>query len=158
MFVFEPVLSESPTSEACFSDVTISGIPSQFHPYATHAQTEPLHRYSPDTTHSNITSSDQIVHSSSQITSSSQMGVLHNPKIETTSTVGRNSKKHVGMRYLFPALPDSMSLLEKTKIWVERHTHGYYVGWTWEQMKDVDKLVRPLCLVTEKMYKQHMNR
>ena len=89
------------------------------------------------------------------INTNSDFSYLDSP---SSDTQGRVQRKHVGMRYLFPHLPDSMSLLEKTKIWAERHTQGYFVGWTEEQLKTVDPLIRPLTVVSEEIYKQHMNR
>ena len=66
-------------------------------------------------------------------------------------------KKHIGVRYLFPPLPN-ITLFEVAKIWVERHDNKYFVGLNQDQLKDVDDLVRPLHPISTELYKLHMNR
>ena len=157
--------SSAPSSPSSYA--TSVGTPSHDAPSPASSQyhspqAEEINRASPDSTGSVSENSGQRISSinvDQYPVLSSVVGVSSLAESNDASMVGgRSHRKHVGMRYLFPPLPDSMNLLDKTCIWVERHTQGYFVGWTLDQLKDVDKLVRPLCLVTEKMYKQHMNR
>lgn len=67
-------------------------------------------------------------------------------------------KKNVGLRAFFPEMPSSMSNLEKAKIWVKRHNNNYFMGWTQEQLQNLDPIVRPLTIITPELYKRHMNR
>lgn len=64
-----------------------------------------------------------------------------------------------GLSYLFPSLADtSLSLLEKVKIIVERHKNNYFLDWTEDQLKSVDRLVRPKMPVTKQLYKEYCHR
>lgn len=67
-------------------------------------------------------------------------------------------KKNVGLRAFFPEMPSNMSNLEKAKIWVKRHNNNYFMGWTQEQLQNLDPIVRPLTIITPELYKRHMNR
>ena len=67
-------------------------------------------------------------------------------------------KKNVGLRAFFPEMPSSMSNLEKAKVWVKRHNNNYFMGWTQEQLQNLDHIVRPLTIITPELYKRHMNR
>ena len=73
-------------------------------------------------------------------------------------TRSASSRKLIGMRYLFPPLSEDLSLLEKARIWVARHDHKYFVGWTESQLSKVDQVLRPINTVTSELYKLHMNR
>ena len=68
------------------------------------------------------------------------------------------ARKLIGMRYLFPPLSENMSLLDRARIWVARHDHKYYVGWTEEQLHSIEPILRPIGVITPDLYKLHMNR
>jgi hypothetical protein len=67
-------------------------------------------------------------------------------------------RKLIGMRFLFPPLSDDLSLLEKARVWVARHEHKYFVGWTEAELARIDPQLRPLTPITPQLYKLHMNR
>ena len=71
---------------------------------------------------------------------------------------GIHGRKLIGIRYLFPQFPDNISLLERTRIWVARHDYGYFVGWTQNELQQVDQILRPIQEVSLELYKKHMNR
>ena len=156
------MFTESSSSPSSTSSSDMSSVPSPIthSPQYLSPQPQMSQRSSPDSTHMIIPNNEQICVSTSGIPVdilASSVAPQRDRNGNILSAV-RMHRKHVGMRYLFPPLPDSMNLLDKTRIWVERHTHGYYVGWSEEQLKDVDQITRPLVLVTENLYKQHMNR
>ena len=64
----------------------------------------------------------------------------------------------MGMRYLFPQLGEELQLYERAQIWVARHDHKYFVGYTAEQLAEIDPKLRPLAPITSELYKLHMNR
>ena len=68
------------------------------------------------------------------------------------------NRKLVGMRYLFQPLGEELNLLKKAHIWVARHDHKYFVGWTEEQLQTIDPTLRPITPITADLYKLHMNR
>lgn len=70
----------------------------------------------------------------------------------------QNSKKLIGIRYLFPAFDERVTLLERARVWVARHDHKYFVDWTEDQMKTVSPALRPYAPITRDLYKLHMNR
>ena len=75
---------------------------------------------------------------------------------------GRNNdyrKSERGLSYLFPSLIDQqLSLLDKVRITVLRHKNNYFLGWSEEQLKRVDPLVRPKMPVTRELYKEYCHR
>ena len=73
-------------------------------------------------------------------------------------TTWTGHRKLIGMRFLFPPLSDELSLLDKARVWVARHEHKYFVGWTQAELDRMDPLLRPLTTITSQMYKLHMNR
>ena len=83
-------------------------------------------------------------------------------QIKKNISGGRNNdyrKSERGLSYLFPSLIDQqLSLLDKVRITVLRHKNNYFLGWTEDQLKRVDPLVRPKMPVTRELYKEYCHR
>ena len=83
-------------------------------------------------------------------------------QIKKSISGGRNNdyrKSERGLSYLFPSLIDQqLSLLDKVRITVLRHKNNYFLGWTEDQLKRVDPLVRPKMPVTRELYKEYCHR
>ncbi len=86
---------------------------------------------------------------------------LHLSQQKKTNTPRNNDyrKSERGLSYLFPSLIDQqLSLLDKVRITVLRHKNNYFLGWTEDQLKHVDPLVRPKMPVTRDLYKEYCHR
>ncbi len=64
-----------------------------------------------------------------------------------------------GLSFLFPSLSDhNLSLLDKVKITVMRHKNNYFLGWSEEDLRKIDPLIRPKMIVSPEIYKEYCHR
>ena len=83
---------------------------------------------------------------------------LQHPHPDTHSDVeSKGADREDAIDTLFKPMPSEFSVAEQLHVWLQRHRHNYFLGYTMEQLCQVEPHLRPQYVVTPDVYRRFIS-